>query len=69
MSALLLVPPTGVSNEVESWFLIETFLTLAVIFVSNVCYLTQKGVRHFDCNTTPLTQSRSKANPSKLFNY
>ena len=55
MSALLFVPPTGVSSEVESRFLIETFLTLVVIFVSNVCYLTQKRVRHFECNTTPLT--------------
>ena len=29
--------------------------TFAVVFVLNVCYLTQKWKRHFDCNTTSLT--------------
>ena len=31
--------------------------TLTVIFVSDVCYLTQKWMQHFDCNTTSLTVS------------
>ena len=64
MSAFILALHAGVRNRAEesvpssSCWLIQThffvfgFQNAGFIFVSNICYVDQKGMWHFDCSTS-----------------